>query len=804
VYSESFEQQNDILRKITCLWQERALMERANLRPGNLSRALAPRLGCNHFLLQPRAKRWFTLARQSDVQLRQRKSEIRELHLMKVNDVNDATPQIDAPPAPTTQVKDWLAIADVLATRFAKQVSRPELADQLARILAEQGGQGLLAETIAAALMKDITYIEFSDLAAFQRKFPVLVLSNSNTPFIITAKAANKSYAVTGADETNQMIDVIATADDVQHKWSKGIIFDDRLPLDVWQQDFENTGASNWFWGSLKPLLKSMKYLLWAALFGNILSIAVSLFAMQVWDRVIPAQSANSLVVLAIGVILAAIFELVLRLQRAALIDQVGKGVDHHISASVFRHMMQLKADARPTSLGSLASQIREINQIREAISSSMLSAAIDIPFVFVYLVVIFLIGGVLVYPLLAVIPVVVVMGLIAQVPLSKLAKQGLEEASLRNGLIVEAVLKADEVKLQEAEDTLQLRWNNTVEKGQDVSIQQRFWRNLLINGTQTLQQFGYIGVVVLGAVMVMDGTATMGQVIGCSILANRAIAPLTQVSTVLAALQGSILAKHSIDEMMSRPADSPNPQHLRRELKTPEISVNSLKYHYPGTEKISLDISDLKISYGERIGVVGRIGSGKSTLLRVLSGLAEPRAGTIMLDNTEINAIHPADVRRTIAYQSQGSALFRGTIRDNLAIARPSANDAQMVEACAVSGVLDLIKTNARGLDLQINEAGQGLSGGQKQSLLLARAILRNPKILLLDEPTASMDDQTEAKFATDLNTWAGERSIVIATHRMRPLAICNRLLVIDNGRIVMDGPKEEIIAKLARRSGA
>lgn len=325
-----------------------------------------------------------------------------------------------------------------------------------------------------------------------------------------------------------------------------------------------------------------------------------------------------------------------------------------------------------------------------------------------------------------------------------------------------------------------------------------------MINGTQTLQQFGYIGVVALGAVMVINGTATMGRIIGCSILANRAIAPLTQVSTVLAALQDSILAKHSIDEMMSRPADSPNSQHLRRELHAPEIAINSLKYHYPSTENISLDISDLKIACGERIGVVGRIGSGKSALLRVLSGLAEPRAATIMLDNTEINAIHPADVRRTIAYQSQGSALFRGTIRNNMAIARPSASDAQMVEACAVSGVLNLIKTNTRGLDLQINEAGQGLSGGQKQSLLLACAILRNPKVLLLDEPTASVDDKTEAKFNDDLNTWAGERSIIIATHRKGPLAICNRLLVIDNGRIVMDGPKEDIIAKLARKSGA
>lgn len=327
----------------------------------------------------------------------------------------------------------------------------------------------MLAETIAAALSKDIIYIEFTDLVTFKRKFPILVLSNSNIPLIIIAKAANNSYAVAGTDEKDQMTDVIATADQAKQQWSKGIIFEDRPPLDVWQQEFELKGASNWFWGSLKPLLKSMKYLIWAALFGNILSIAVSLFAMQVLDRVIPAQSANSLVILVTGMILAVNSELILSLQRAALIDQVGKGVDHDISASVFRYMMQLKADARPASLGSLASQIREINQIREAMSFSMLSAAIAIPFVFFYLVVIFLIGGILVYPLLAVIPIVLAMGLIAQFPLSKLANWGLEEASLRNGFIVETILKSDVVKLQEAENTLQLRWNNTVEKGQEV-----------------------------------------------------------------------------------------------------------------------------------------------------------------------------------------------------------------------------------------------------------------------------------------------------------------------------------------------
>lgn len=710
--------------------------------------------------------------------------------------------QANGPLASDIRLVNWLGLADALALRFDASYDRRALTDRLARIVADEGAFGLMAEAVAHALGKDAVYLDYIDLKAFKTKFPILVWGEDGIPFVLTATAAQKRFAVTGPDEAGKIIDVLVPAKEVASVWSKAIAFESRVPMDVWQQDSAIDPKTNWFWGSVVPLVKTLKYLALAAFFGNILAVAVSLFAMQVWDRVIPAQSLNSLVVLAIGVVLAALFELVLRLQRAALIDQVGKGVDHHISAGVFGHMLHLKADARPPSLGSMAAQIREINQIRDAISSSMLSAAIDIPFVFIYIAVIYLIGGALVYPILLVIPVVLVIGLIAQFPLARLAQQGIEEASLRNGLIVESVLKADEIKLQEAEGTLQLRWNRTIERGNHVSVQQRFWRNLLTNSTQTLQQLGYIGVIALGAVMVIEGSATMGQVIACSILANRSIAPLTQVSAVMAALQGSIVAKRSIDEMMKRPADTPSPQHLRRDLAQPALTIKSLKYHYPSTENVALDIASLQIGYGEKIGVIGRIGSGKSTLLRVFSGLAEPSDGTILLDNTEISAIHPSDVRRAIGYQSQGSALLRGTIRDNLAIARPGASDADMVAACAVSGVLDLIKTNPRGLDLQINEAGQGLSGGQKQSLLLARAILRDPQILLLDEPTASMDDQTEAKFITDLQTWAAGRTVIVATHRMRPLALCQRLLVMEQGRIVMDGPKDEIVAKLSKKT--
>ena len=364
--------------------------------------------------------------------------------------------------------------------------------------------------------------------------------------------------------------------------------------------------------------------------------------------------------------------------------------------------------------------------------------------------------------------------------------------------MIVETVLKADEIKLNEAELTMLLRWERTIDYANTIQLKQRWWRNLLMNCTQSLQQIGYVGVVAYGAILVISGDVTMGQVIACSILANRSIAPLTQVSTVMGALQGSVVAKQGIDSLMERAADTLDKNALRRDLDAPALSIKNLRYNYVGHDHSALMLAKLDISYGEKIGVIGRIGSGKSTLLRLLSGLAEPSEGSILLDNTEFSAIHPSDVRRAIGYQSQGSALFRGTIRDNLAIARPAATDKEMIEACKVAGVLTLIKGNPRGLDLMINEAGEGLSGGQKQSLLLARVILREPRILLLDEPTASMDDRTEEAFIKSLDQWIGGRTMIVATHRMRPLSSCDRLIVVNEGRIILDGPKDEVLAKL------
>ena len=692
----------------------------------------------------------------------------------------------------------WIRLTERLTNAMSKPIDTRILADRINRIKAEDGPAALKANAVVETLDMTGVFVEASELHAAASAGPVLAWTKEGRPFLIEGRTYLGKFRIVVVDTEGTLREMTLRKTQLKAMFAGGQIFEDKAALGVWVEEMTPRDAKQWFRVSIRPLLRATRHLILAALIGNMLAIGVSLFALQVWDRVIPANSLNSLTVLLIGVAIAILFELVLRLQRAALIDEVGAQVDRSISGWVFRHMLGLKSDARPPSLGSLASQIREINQIREAFSSSMLSAAIDVPFVLVFIFVIYLIGNILVLPLIGAVVLVIAIGLIAQFPLARLAKAGLEEAALRNGLIVEAVLKGDEVKLQQAEDTMQLRWNRAVETASRISISQRRWRNFLTNSTQSIQQVTYVLVVSIGAYYVIAGDATMGQVIACSILANRSIAPLTQVSNLLGALQGSLVAKRSIDELMTRATDIPNAQHLRRQLAAPPFQLKNVRYDYPGTEKGAIIIPRLEIPFGAKIGVIGRIGSGKSTLLRLLSGLADPSQGTVLLDGTEVSSIHADDLRRAIGFQSQTASLLRGTVRDNLKIARPAATDDEMMRACEISQALSLIRNNPRGLDLMINEAGEGLSGGQKQSLLLARTILRDPPVALFDEPTASMDDESETRFIAEMREWSAEKTLIVATHKARPLALCDRLLVINDGRIARDGAKDEVLASL------
>jgi len=533
---------------------------------------------------------------------------------------------------------------------------------------------------------------------------------------------------------------------------------------------------------------------------GNILAIATSLFAMQVWDRVIPAQSINTLWVLASGVAIFMLLEFGLRMARVAVTDHFGKQADLRLSAMFYGRTLNIRNDARPRSPGTLISQLRDLDQMRELLTSSTLGVLIDLPFVAIFLLVIWYIGGVLVWVVIAAIPLIILPGILAQIPLAKLAVAGMDEAALRNAILMESIYRAEDIKLLQAEPRFRRLWDEVNRKSGDISLKQRRWAAFLMNLSQTVQQLAYVGVVVVGVFGILrllgDDPLSFGAVLACSILTSRTIAPLAQVPAILGRLQNARVGKKALDSLLKLPLDhDAKTDYYHKPVILGHYKMSQLAYAYGPMEKPALTIPQLEIRAGERVAVLGKVGAGKSTLLRLLAGLSAPVQGQLTLDGTPMGLIDIADIRRDVGVVLQESSLFYGTLRENLLIADPLASDEDILRAMKLACADRLLLNQPHGLDLKLREGGAGLSGGQKQSLILSRLYLRAPNIVILDEPTASLDEGSEMTVLQNMQSWLGNRTLIVATHRYPVLAMVDRIIIIDNGQIVRNGSKEEIL---------
>jgi len=541
------------------------------------------------------------------------------------------------------------------------------------------------------------------------------------------------------------------------------------------------------------------------SLVGNLLAIATSLFAMQVWDRVVPAKSTNTLWVLVSGVAIAMMLEFILRMTRVGVTDYFGKHADLRLSGMFFSRTLNIRNDARPRSPGTLISQLRDLDQIRELLTSSTLGVLIDLPFVAAFLVIIGYLGGPLVWVPIIAIPLIILPGILAQFPLSKLAIAGMDEAALRNAILMESIYRAEDIKLLQAEPRFRKLWDNANKTSGDISLKQRRWAALLTNFSQMIQQLAYVGVVVVGVYGILDGATSFGAVLACSILTSRTIAPLAQIPAILSRLQNVRVGKKALDGLLTLPVDhDPSNDYYHKPVIFGNYQFSEIAYAYGPMEKPALVVPKLTIAAGERIAVLGRVGAGKSTFLRLLAGLSAPSQGQITLDGTPMNMIDIADVRRDVGALLQESSLFYGTLRDNLLVANPLASDEDILRVMRLSCADQLLLNQPHGLDLKLREGGIGLSGGQKQSLILSRLYLRSPNIVILDEPTASLDERSEVAVLQNLQQWLGKRTLIVATHRYPVLSLVDRIIIIDNGRIVRDGSKEEIFKGMQGQQNA
>jgi ATP-binding cassette subfamily C protein LapB len=569
---------------------------------------------------------------------------------------------------------------------------------------------------------------------------------------------------------------------------------------------FVQPHKKHWFWENFRGSGRKIAEISLASVLGNVLALAGILFSMQVYDRVIPAQSFPTLWVLFFGVVLAAGMEYIIRLMRTLVSDFMGKKIDLKVSSLFFVRAMSIKNDDRPKSTGSFISQLREIDQVRELLTSTTVSAAADMPFVLLFLGIMFFIGGPLVIiPLLA-IPLIVIPGILIQWPMAKLAKEGMRESALRNAVLVETIEGIEDIKALQAEAYFQRQWEQTHEVSAAVGMKQRLWGARLTGWASTVQQLTYGGMLVFGVYLVLSGDITTGTLVASSMLSSRTIAPLMQLTMVFSRWQHAKSAMRGLDELLKKPVDRPADAELSHcPTLSGHFNVRNLQYTYDKENSPNvLGIGQLEIKPGERVAILGKVGAGKSTLLKLLSGQASPSQGKILIDGVDMTKVEPADIRRQIGYLSQDSRLFFGTLRQNLMLGYPHATDQEMLQALRISGALSMVQADASSLDKIINEGGRGLSGGQRQMVMLSRMILRNPQVVLLDEPTASMDEQLEDYVIRQLHAWLVGRTLIVVTHRPALLKLVDRIVVMDNGRVVADGPRDQILATAATNTPA
>ena len=561
----------------------------------------------------------------------------------------------------------------------------------------------------------------------------------------------------------------------------------------------------SWFWKVIWRFKGYYYQVILATFIINFLALVSSLYVMNVYDRVIPNQAYETLWVLSIGVMLAILFEFLAKMIRGHLTDIAGKKADLIISSAIFRRMMALRLADRPASAGSYANNLREFESVREFMTSASLLVLVDLPFLLLFITVIFIVGGKLAIVPAIIIPIVIIVGFIVQRPLSRYINESMKESSQRQGLAVEALEGIETLKTNNATGWAQQRWDTYTAKTSASSIKVKDTANFMINFSVAMQQLNTVFLVLFGTYLIHnENTAeriTMGALIAAVILSGRALSPLAQVAGLATRFQQAKLALEGLNNIIERPIERvPERKYISPSNIQGNITFENTCFQYQEDGKPAVSNLNLQIRAGEKIGILGRIGSGKSTMLKLASGLYDGSTGNVMLDNIDMRQIDPNFLRSQILLLGQSPRLFLGTLRENMDLARSDgySSDQELLEALQRFGLDKIIRGHPKGLDMPLGEDGLGLSGGQKQIIALARMTLRNPRIVLLDEPTTGLDQATERMSLQAISQWAQDKTLLVVTHRPQVLQIVNRIIVMDEGKVVMDGPRDLVLQRL------
>ena len=557
--------------------------------------------------------------------------------------------------------------------------------------------------------------------------------------------------------------------------------------------------SSHWFWAVILENRRLYRDALLAAVLINVFALAMPLFSMNVYDRVVPNNAVETLWVLAIGISLVLIFNFVLTTTRAYVVDAASKRVDVQLSAQIMERVLDLRMESRPASVGSFAANLRSFESVRDFIASASLTTLVDLPFVLLFLVAIAWVSPWMLIPPVVAIAAILLVSFWAQARMESLTLKTFQASSQRNALLVESLTNLEAVKTLNAQSGVQRLWESSTQYIAYMGGKIKFISSGTVNFVQTLQQLVTIAVVVIGVYQVQDASLSMGGIIAASMIAGRCLAPFGQVAGLMMQFHNARTSLNSIDNYMKMPVEH---EAEREFVSRPDlrgaIEFRNVSFSYPGSEQASLSGVSFSLRPGERVGIIGRIGSGKTTLEKLVLGLYQPSEGSVLIDGMDARQIDPVDLRRAIGHVPQDPMLFYGSLKHNLLVGAPFADETDMLHAARIAGVDDFAARNPKGYDMLVGERGESLSGGQRQSIAVARALINDPAILLLDEPSSNLDNQSEAQLKRRLEEASQGKTILLVTHRTALLTLVDRLIVIDGGKIVADGAKDQVIEAL------
>ncbi len=594
--------------------------------------------------------------------------------------------------------------------------------------------------------------------------------------------------------------EVFLTREQLQEKYIGITLFSrPRFRFDNRTPPVAVTAHKHWFWGAILEQTSLFKDILAAALLINIFGLAMPLFSMNVYDRVVPNFAQETLWVFAVGMGLVLLLDFVVRILRGHFVDLASARIDLKLSSLIMERVLGMRLSQRPASVGAFSANLRSFEVVRDFIASATVTTLIDLPFAALFLLVIAWISWPLVFLPVIGILAVILYSYIIQHRMRELSETTFRASALRNATLVESLTALETIKANGAESQMQAKWEKTTAFLARVSAQLRLLSASSMNGASAIQQFVNVAIVVAGVYLIHERQLTMGGLIAATMLAGRAMAPLGAVVGLLLQFENAKNSMKSLEIVMNTPNErSDAAAFVHRPEILGHIEFKDVQFNYPGRDEQVLRGINFSIKPGEHVAIIGRVGSGKSTLQKLILGLYVPTSGAVLLDGIDLRQLDPADLRRSLGYVAQESTLFYGTLRENIAIRAPYADDRAMVAAAELAGLTDFVNSHPEGFDMVVGERGESLSGGQRQSIAIARSVLLDPPIMLLDEPTSSMDYISETQLKDRIRQFGLHKTMIIVTHRSSLMELAERIIVLDGGQIVADGPKDSVIAAL------